>query len=117
MDKWILKRLFEDGDQATPRFAYQSTVNWMEALAIICRSKLFSSEKLKTFYEKVPRRPSVNRKADTLVFENILMALHNIAALNAMGKKKTDHNCPLLKITRSDRSVLQSTNLSGKSVK
>jgi hypothetical protein len=33
MSKWLLDRLFEAGDQAEPRFAFQGTVNWMRALA------------------------------------------------------------------------------------
>jgi hypothetical protein len=91
MDKWTLNRLFEAGDQATPRFAYQSTVNWMAALAILCQSELFSRKKLKVFYKNVQRR-KVNREADTWVYENMMMALHNVAALSEMSKEESDQN-------------------------
>lgn len=61
----------------------------MSALAILCQSELFSSNKLKDFYQNVQRR-KVNREADTWVFENILMAFHNVASLNEMSKKGAD---------------------------
>ncbi len=80
----MLKRLFENKDQPTPRFAFQSTVNWMAALAIVCQTEQFSNNCLKNNYQNVQRRKS-NKKADTWVFENILMALHDIAALNEMS--------------------------------
>ena len=91
MGKWVLKRLFDVGNQATPRFAYQSTVNWMSALAMLCESELYSRNKLKAFYQNVQRR-KVNREADTWVYENILMALHNVAALDEMSKEGSDQN-------------------------
>jgi hypothetical protein len=84
MEKWLLKRLFENEDQAVPRFAFQSTVNWMAALAIICQKEQFSDDCLREFYKSVQRRKT-NYKADTWVFENILMSLHNIAALDEMS--------------------------------
>jgi uncharacterized protein (UPF0332 family) len=84
MEKWLLGRLFDTGDQPVPRFAYQSTVNWMAGLAIKCEADDFGSEKLRNFYSNVQRR-STNTEADTWVFENIVMALHNVAALNQMN--------------------------------
>ncbi len=85
MDKWLLKRLFENkkGEQPIPRFAFQSTVNWMQALAIICDSSFMNDLEIKKHYLRVQRR-SVNEDADTWVFENILMALHNVSALDEM---------------------------------
>lgn len=91
MAKWILNRLFEASDPPSPRFAYQSTVNWMEALAIICRSESFSHEELKAFYLNTQRQ-KINREADTLAYENLVMALHNIASLKEMSKQGKDHN-------------------------
>jgi len=84
MEKWLLGRLFQAGDQPVPRFAYQSTINWMAALAITCETKGFTSSELRDFYSTVQRR-STNIEADTWVFENILMALHNVAALNQLN--------------------------------
>jgi len=91
MAKWLLGRLFNAGKQPVPRFAYQSTVNWMAALAKRCESNGFSGEELRNFYSDVQRR-SANVEADTCVFENLLMALHNIAALdqlNGIAENKT----------------------------
>lgn len=85
MEKWLLKRLFENNnDQPVPRFAFQSTVNWMASLSILSKSELFSDENLNKHYQYVQRRKP-NNDADTWTFENILMALHNIAALDEMS--------------------------------
>jgi hypothetical protein len=83
MADWLLNRLFAAGDQPTPRFAVQSTLNWMRALTILVSSKDFSPEELEAFYSSVVRRHS-NEEADTRAFESLLMALHNVSALNAM---------------------------------
>jgi len=91
MDKWIFNRLFKTKKRPQPRFAYQSTVSWMRALAILCRSDSFSNKDLKAFYKNVQRR-RVDIQADTWVYKNILMALQNIAALNEMSSQKVDHN-------------------------
>ena len=85
MEKWLLRRLFENNkDQPVPRFAFQSTVNWMASLSILSKSSLFSNENLNIHYQSVRRR-KLNKDADTWTYENILMALHNIAALNEMS--------------------------------
>lgn len=56
----------------------------MASLAITCNAEGFSKEELKAFYSKVARR-KVNKEADTWVFENIVMALHNVSALDQMS--------------------------------
>lgn len=95
MDKWLLRRLFAHSDPATPRFAYQSTVNWMAALSILCDSEAFSPEAMRSFYLAVPRR-AVNEEADTWCFENVFMMLHNVEALSEMTGK-----CEPLPVIRS----------------
>lgn len=82
--KWFLQRLFESRDYTVPRFAYQSTVNWMAALSILCESSMFSTTNINNFYQGVRRR-TVNKESDIWSYENILMALHNVAALNEMA--------------------------------
>jgi hypothetical protein len=47
---WLLERLFNKGDQPEPHFAFQSTVNWMRALAILCEDEGFSTKELKALY-------------------------------------------------------------------
>ncbi len=76
---WLLNRLF-DHQQPTPRFAFQGTVNWMRALSILVDEGAFSHDSLNVFYDRVQRR-TLNEEADTLAFACILMALHNVAAL------------------------------------
>ncbi|WP_237668130.1 MULTISPECIES: hypothetical protein [unclassified Vibrio] len=89
MSKWLLDRLFEAGDQAEPRFAFQGTVNWMRALAEVVNYGACSYDELNDLYARVQRRP-VNREADTLVFENTMMALHNLSSLKSMNEDVED---------------------------
>lgn len=89
MSKWLLDRLFEASDQAEPRFAFQGTVNWMRALAEVVNGGACADDKLNDLYARVQRRP-VNREADTLVFENTMMALHNLSSLKSMNKDVED---------------------------
>lgn len=80
---WLLDRLFDSGDQATPRFAVQGTVNWMRGLAIVCINEGFSPENLNQLYISVSRRTE-NIKADTLAFECLVMAMHNVSSLKQL---------------------------------
>jgi hypothetical protein len=84
MSYWLLERLFSTGDQATPRFAFQGTVNWMRALAILVNTADFSDVNLKSKYAHVQRRPTKVLE-DTWTYDALLMALHNIAALHTVN--------------------------------
>ncbi|WP_428357039.1 hypothetical protein [Methyloprofundus sp.] len=86
MTQWLLQRLFEAKEQPKPTFAIQGTINWMRALSEIINSDEFSNEKISNVYNKVQRRPK-NEKADTLAFENMLMAYHNLASLSSLDKE------------------------------
>jgi hypothetical protein len=85
MSEWLLKRLFQTKDQATPRFAFLGTINWMRGLSIIVNSPLFSEKAIADHYSSVPRRYPVQQEKDTLVMENVLLALHNVSSLNSMN--------------------------------
>lgn len=76
----LINRLFDHNAQSTPRFAFQGTVNWMRALSITVESEEFSTEALTNFYRNTQRRQP-NPESDTLVFECLLMSLHNVASL------------------------------------
>jgi hypothetical protein len=89
---WLLNRLFDAGEQPAPRFAFQGTVNWMRGLALVCSNEGFSSEELKNFYRDISRRPE-NFDADTLVFECLLMAMHNVSSLNELSKLARPYEC------------------------
>ena len=80
MAQWLLNRLKDPQDLSAPIFAFQSTVNWMRALAILVENGSFEDEKIKTHYQSVSRRKT-NADADTLAFENMMMAFHNQASL------------------------------------
>lgn len=86
MSEWYLQKLYETTDQPTLRFAFQGTVNWMRGLAILCKEQVFTDEKIKIFYSAVKRR-NKNSEADLIVFENILMAIHNLHSLKLINTK------------------------------
>lgn len=84
MSQWLLERLFETENQPTPRFAFQGTINWIRALAQIINSELYNDKILKDLFANLQRR-AINKNADTLVFENMLMAHHNLASLYSIN--------------------------------
>ncbi len=89
MAQWLLNRLFDTKDQPKPRFAFQGTVNWMRALSILIENGSFEDQKIKDHYEAVSRR-NPNPEADTLVFENMMMAFHNQASLVRLAEDSTN---------------------------
>lgn len=89
MPNWLLDRLFNHQDQPTPRFAFQGTVNWMRALALLADEQTFSHASLQHRYQSVLRR-NLNQAADTLAFEMLLMGLHNLASLKSFASPATD---------------------------
>lgn len=88
MAQWLLNRLFDTKDQPKPRFAFQGTVNWMRALAILVENGSFEDQKIKNHYKAVCRRKP-NPEADTFVFENMMMAFHNQASLVRLTEDAT----------------------------
>ena len=82
---WLLNKLFDQGHQPTPRFAFLGTVNWMGGLSFLRREAGFSHTELKTLYNKVQRR-NPNEEADILSFECLLMAMHNVSALDSASQ-------------------------------
>lgn len=91
---WLLDRLFDQGDQPTPKYAFQGTVNWMRALAIYTDGDEFSHESLRNFYTHIQRR-SPNEAGDTLALECLTMAMHNISALGSM--KEIENPYPIVR--------------------
>lgn len=83
MPSWLLDRLFNHKEQPAPRFAFQGTVNWMRALAILADEETFSNQALKAKYHLIQPRKA-NPAADTLAYEMLLMGLHNLCGLKAL---------------------------------
>lgn len=83
MATWLLDRLYAAKDQPTLRFAFQGTAHWMRALAIVMKGGQFDNAALRSHYASVQRR-QVNTKADTLAYDALLMALHNVASVQAL---------------------------------
>ncbi|MDO9023019.1 hypothetical protein [Zwartia sp.] len=89
MPSWLLDRLFKRQEQPSAQFAFQGTVNWMRALAILADDQTFSNQALQTKYLLVRRRKA-NPAADTLAFEMLLMGLHNLYGLKSLCTPETD---------------------------
>jgi hypothetical protein len=85
-----VSRFFDGDDRSKPGFAFQGTINWMHALALLVDNPLFTNPGLSQQYARVSRR-TVNEAADTLVFEKILMAFANVAALKSINSDITHH--------------------------
>lgn len=68
-----------------PRFALQSTVNWMRALAIVAQHERIDWSSMQQLYVNVQRSNLIEPAVNT-VFEQLLMSLHHLAALQAMAK-------------------------------
>ena len=90
MTQWLLNRLFDTKDQPKPQFAFQGTVNWMRALTRLVENGSFKDINIKDHYKSVKRRKP-NPEADTLVFENMMMAFHNQASLVRLTEDSTHH--------------------------
>jgi len=86
MSEWYLEKLYETTDQPTLRFAFQGTVNWMRGLAMLTKNDIFTDTKIQDFYKNVKRR-NRNTEADLIVFENILMSIHNLHSLKLINTK------------------------------
>jgi len=81
MSKWLLGRLFIGTDQPVPHFAFQGSINWMRALAILSDTDPLSDVSLRVKYQTVVRRLPVDIDSDTCIFESLLKAMHNLSAL------------------------------------
>ena len=78
-----------------PRFALQSTVNWMHALALIVQYDEIAWTSMQAFYATV-QKATLTEPAINTVFEQLLMSLHHLAALRAMAKAESD--CDLARV-------------------
>ncbi len=87
---WLLDRLFNHQQQPTPRFAFLGTVNWMRALALLVMRGGFEHENLSDFYDLVQRRRP-NEESDTIAFECLLMAMHNVSALQTFTDSEDNY--------------------------
>ncbi len=81
---WLLGRLFCEKDYPTPRFAFQSCVNWMRALAIQANPASFTHQTCAAFYDSIARR-AVSTEKDTLAFECLVMSAHHTAATRSLA--------------------------------
>jgi uncharacterized protein (UPF0332 family) len=84
VSQWLLDRLFAGADQPVPRFAFQGTINWMRALAILS-DKTCNEKTLHTKYQTIGRRAPIDIDSDTCAFESILKAIHNLSALRVFS--------------------------------
>lgn len=85
---YYLNQLYKHTDQPTLTFAFRGTINWMRALAIVCEENI-SNESIKEYYKSVKRRKE-NDVLDLKVFENILMAVHNLHSLQSINNTQVN---------------------------
>ena len=83
MTQWLLERLVEHDDHPNPRFAFQGSVNWIRAAALICAENSWDHATLHREQGLIGRR-SVNVQADTACTSSMLMALHYQATLDTL---------------------------------
>lgn len=90
MSQWLYNRLKSESPEIEPRFALQSTINWVAALSVICGEGQFEDSSLANFYSGVPRR-AANVTGDNATFECALMALHQYSSLIKINERPDDH--------------------------
>ena len=90
----MYERLKKENPSVNPQFSFSATCNWLRAIALLCEINSFETTKLSEFYKSVQCR-TVNRTADTLVFEQAFMSFHNLAALEAI-KINQNYHCNLI---------------------
>ena len=87
---WLVDRLYESSEQERYKFALTGTLNWIAALAFILEeSKPCAGAKLSALYTDVNRR-SANEESDSLVYQNLFLAIHNLAALSSINSQISD---------------------------
>ena len=72
-----------------PRFALQSTVNWMHGLAIGVQSGPIDKQTVRSTYSCVQRGTLTDPAVNTAL-EQLLMSLHHVSALHEMRGKELD---------------------------
>jgi hypothetical protein len=70
-----------------PRFALPSTVHWMRAYSVLIKDEALDFQKAETFYSKV-QKANLTIQQENSVFEHLLLAVHQLAALRAMAESK-----------------------------
>ncbi len=91
MAKWLLDRLIATAEHPKPYFAFQGTINWMRALAILS-DKTCNEASLRTKYQLVGRRAPVDKDSDTCAFESILKAIHNLSAFGVFSSAQDKYD-------------------------
>ncbi|MBU8920578.1 MAG: hypothetical protein KOO63_01845 [Bacteroidales bacterium] len=89
MSHWLYQRFKAERKDWHPEYALRNSIRWPIALSHLCDKGQFETHALKSFYLKQNRRP-VNPSADNLVFDAVLMALHNLSALTRI---RENPNC------------------------
>lgn len=84
--------LAEPNGVPEPRFALQGTVNWMRALAILVAEMHIDWASMQTFYRNVQGNTTLSEPAVNTIFEQLLMSLHHLSALQAMVRADSDRD-------------------------
>jgi hypothetical protein len=85
--------LAEPNGAPEPRFALQGTVSWMRALALLVADQRIDWTSMQTFYRSnVQRNMTLSEPAINTIFEQLLMSLHHLSALQAMVRADSDRD-------------------------
>lgn len=68
-----------------PRYALPSTVHWMRAYAVLIEDEALDFQKADALYRKI-QKTSLTAQQENSVFEHLLLAVHQLAALRAMAQ-------------------------------
>jgi hypothetical protein len=68
-----------------PRYALPSTVHWMRAYAVLIKDEALDFQKSDDFYRSI-QKASLTAQQENSVFEHLLLAVHQLAALRAMSQ-------------------------------
>lgn len=78
----------ERGGIPDPRYALPSTVNWMRAYVILVEGEALDFQKADHFYRTV-QKTGMNAQQENSIFEHLLLAIHQLAALRTMKGAKS----------------------------
>lgn len=85
---WLHQRLLEEDSSISPKHSLLGTAHWLRSLSLLCCSGGFSPPELVSFYGGRVNRRKIDRKADTLAFELMMMSFHQLSALSRISEQR-----------------------------
>lgn len=90
MSDWLLKRIQEsENDYPNPKYAFNSTVNWMRSLKVICESSI-NEKSLKDHYKEIKR--SNNQEYTIKAIASLLSSFNYLRTLKSLSSNDLKRN-------------------------